>query len=418
MGLNERLHCRPSIVFFLVFAVAEVLTKTDFDMKNAEYNFDTMIVGGGPAGVSTWLHLEKYAPEVAYRTVLIESATFPRDKVCAGGVGGWSADVLDHLDVKLDIPSLFISHVEFRYENRSFHLHRPNFFRIVQRSDFDHALVKIAVSRGLNIHQNERITDVVGDKDWLTVTTNKARYKVQVLVGADGALSVVRRKIMPSSRLCLAPTIQMVSAVNMPFDTEFSEEKIVLDLGPVSEGLQGYLWHIPCLRDNLPFMAHGICDFRIHRAKPRAKIKKIFAHRLASRNIDPDPKLWSSHPIRWFSSEDLVSRPRVLLVGDAAGIEPAFGGGIHLALSYGEVAARTIVDAFTREEFSFKNYSERIESHMMGQWIQECTETARQMYGGELNPLKASQQLFAQREITKDFVSLMLSEIKKKIFSS
>ena len=39
--------------------------------KNA-LDCEVMIVGGGPAGISTWLHLQKYAPQLASHTVVID----------------------------------------------------------------------------------------------------------------------------------------------------------------------------------------------------------------------------------------------------------------------------------------------------------------------------------------------------------
>jgi len=74
-----------------------------------------MIVGGGPAGISTWLHLQKHAPELAERSLVIDKARFPRDKLCGGGLGSWTPTVLKHLAVELDIPSLVVSDVEIRF---------------------------------------------------------------------------------------------------------------------------------------------------------------------------------------------------------------------------------------------------------------------------------------------------------------
>ena len=141
-------------------------------------------------------------------------------------------------------------------------------------------------------------------------------------------------------------------------------------------------------------MAHGIGDFRIFRDKPRADMKKIFRSELQSRNIHTEPKYWSSHPICWFSGEEIVSIPNILLAGDAAGIEPAFGGGIHIAFSYGEVAACTIIDAFQKKDFSFHDYKQRLRSHLVGKYIRMSTRLALEMYGGRMNPLNAAREFF------------------------
>ena len=377
-----------------------------------------IIVGAGPAGISTWLHLQKYAPELANHTLVIDKAVFPRDKLCAGGVGGWSADVLRDLAVDLDIPSVFVSDVDLKFGNEEYRFHQPNFFRIVHRIDFDHALVKNAMSRGLELHQNETFLDALREKNKLIVKTNRAEYSAKALIGADGALSVVSRKMMPSRKPHLAQTIQIYAKADAQFDTEFHEKKISIDLSPCKEGLQGYLWHFPCLIDGTPSIAHGIGDFRIHRDRPKADMKKIFSRELQSRNIHPKPQLWSSKPIRWFSKKDIVSQPNILLVGDAAGIEPAFGGGIHLSLSYGEVAAHAVIDAFEKNDLSFREYGKRLQSHLVGEWINKCTRLALEMYSGRMNPLDAAREVFPERRIPPELLSQMVSELEKALRNS
>ena len=126
-------------------------------------------------------------------------------------------------------------------------------------------------------------------------------------------------------------------------------------------------------------------------------MKRIFGRELESRNIHLGPKTWSSHPIPWNSDDDILSQPNVILVGDAAGVEPAFGGGIHLALSYGEIAAQAIIDAFLNDDFSFRDYQHRIQSHSVGKFIAKCTSLALAMYDGKMNPLDAVQEVFATK---------------------
>jgi flavin-dependent dehydrogenase len=386
--------------------------------KESASDYEVMIIGGGPAGISTWMHLQKYAPQLADRSLVIEKAVFPRDKVCAGAVGSWSKDVLEHLEIELDIPSLFVSDVEFKYGKEIYHLYQPNSFRIVQRMDFDHALAKIAVNRGLELHEGEMLIDLARDQNQLFVKTNKKIYRVQALVGADGALSRVRKKMISTHKPHFAPTIQIFAMVDPRYDIEFNEKKIVFDLTPINKGLQGFVFHFPCLRDGAPSMAHGIGDFRIFPDKPRADMKKIFSSELQSRNIHAEPKYWSSHPICWFSGEEIVSKPNILLAGDAAGIEPAFGGGIHIAFSYGEVAARTIIDAFQKNDFSFHDYKQKVQSHFMGRYIQDCTHAAMEMYSGRVNPLNVVRKLLPERNESPDPVSLMISEVAKTLHTS
>jgi len=75
------------------------------------------------------------------------------------------------------------------------------------------------------------------------------------------------------------------------------------------------------------------------------------------------------HPIRWYSPQNRVSIPRVLLVGDAVGADPIFGEGISMALGYGIIAAREIEESFQRGEFSFRRYKRRLRKSGLGQTL-------------------------------------------------
>ncbi len=353
-----------------------------------------MIVGGGPAGISTWLHLNKHAPELASRAFLIEKEKYPRDKVCGGGLGAWSSIALKQLDIHLDIPSLPISDVEFVYGDEKFTLHQPKQFIMVQRIEFDQMLAKNAVKRGLKLKENESFIDMERKNNFIQVKTDKGEYKVKVLVGADGALSMVRRKMKLPNKPHLAPTLEVYTQVDSQYDFEFDEKKNVVDLTQINEGLQGYIWHCPCIKNNTPHMCHGLADFRIFRDRKKADMKNILSNILQSRNKNMEQETLLSHPIRWFSNEDTISQPNILLAGDAVGIEPAFGGGIHFALSYGNVAAKTVNDAFKNNDFSFKDYKQRIQTHLIGKWIAECTKIANGIYGGKMNPLEGARKVF------------------------
>ena len=366
--------------------------------KDINNNFDIMIVGGGPAGLSTYLHLQEYAPELASRCILIEKEKYPREKLCGGAVGGWSEDILKNLGIKLNIDSMMIDTVECRFVNKKYIHHEPNYFRMVQRKEFDHFLANVALKRGLKIREEEKFLDFERKNNSLIVKTNQDSYKIKALVGADGSLSKVRKKINNTNIENLAPTIEIFSPVNPKFDTEFKEKKVVLDFTPVNEGLQGYVWHFPCLKENKSFINHGIVDFRIHNYPSTKNMKTIFIDELNKRNIDEKNVIFSGHPIRYFSKEDIISQPNVILIGDAAGIEPATGGGIHLALSYGEVATNTLLKSFKLNNFSFDNYKYEFDNSLTGRYIKKLSYLAYDMYSQKMNPLDGIKEIFIKRK--------------------
>jgi len=355
---------------------------------------DILIVGGGPAGISTWLHLHKENPDLAERALVIERDKFPRDKICGGGLGGWTGHVLKYLDIELDIPSLLISDIEFIFGDEKYTLYQPNSFRMVQRLDFDEALVKTAINRGLEIHENELFLDFSRKREKLVVNTNKNRYEAKILIGADGSLSKVRRKIRYSKRSHLAPTLEVFFPSRSKYDQEYEKKKITIDMTPIKKDLQGYIWHVPCLKNGEPHIGHGLADFRVYRTKKRANMKNIFEEELYKRNIKISQRDWLSHPIRCFSFDDTISEKNVLLIGDAAGIEPAFGGGIHFALSYGDIASREISEAINSNDFSFKNYNDNIKSHLVGKFLAKCTRISLDLYNNKLDPIEAAKQVF------------------------
>jgi flavin-dependent dehydrogenase len=100
----------------------------------------------------------------------------------------------------------------------------------------------------------------------------------------------------------------------------------------------------------------GIYDTNILADANRPQLKEPLAHEMSRLGFNLDDYELKGHPIRWFSPENQMSVPRVLLVGDAAGADPLFGEGISIALGYGSLAAHKIVEALQRSDFSFNGY--------------------------------------------------------------
>jgi ribulose 1,5-bisphosphate synthetase/thiazole synthase len=69
-------------------------------------HYEVIIVGAGPAGLSTALHLQQMAPELAERTLILEKARHPRTKLCGGGVTPDAERVLGRLGLDVtEVPT-------------------------------------------------------------------------------------------------------------------------------------------------------------------------------------------------------------------------------------------------------------------------------------------------------------------------
>src|SRR5437868_3146290 len=101
-----------------------------------------IIVGAGPAGVSTWLHLYKQNQALAMDTIVIDKESFPREKVCTGGLTPYVDLVLSQLDINIDISAVPIHFLEFRFKKQIFICHQQDAFKVIQRHEFDYSLVK------------------------------------------------------------------------------------------------------------------------------------------------------------------------------------------------------------------------------------------------------------------------------------
>jgi menaquinone-9 beta-reductase len=363
-------------------------------MPSERNDYEVIIVGGGPTGVSTWLFLNKISTELAHKTLLLEKTKYPREKICGGALGGWTEKSLKQLDIEMNIPSFFVDHIECKMGNDLVQVHRNNFFRIIQRHEFDQRLAEVARNRGSILHENESFEGLERVNDGLLIRTNLAQYHSRVLIGADGALSSVRKQFSISERPVLSPGISVINPANLEFDLEFEKRAALLDFTPVLKGLEGYIWHFPCYLNGQKALNHGIVDFKRNSGKEKVDIKKIFLDNLKSRNVSCQPESLKGYPIPWFKENRALSKPNILLAGDAAGIEPAIGGGIHLAFSYGELAASSIVDAFNKNDFGFEDFLDRYTDSLVGKYISKLNYLSGMMYSDPEKTLAIAKEIF------------------------
>ena len=331
---------------------------------------DILIVGTGPAGVSTALHLLQMDQTWANRMLLVDKAVHPREKLCGGGVTLAGDRMLQQLGLTFAPDHIAVREVHFIYGDEAFVAYGAPAFRVIRRNEFDHWLVQTAIDRGAAVRQGEAVQAITPRENYVEVRTERATIHAQVVVAADGSKSLIRQKLSwptggqaaQANQRQTARLLEVLTAEE-PKLPAIQNGVAVFDFTPLATGLQGYYWDFPSLIQAQPTMNRGLFDSRVRSQRPRAPLIPILTEALRRRQRDLTNYPVQGHPIHWFNAKAHFSQPRILLVGDAAGVDPLFGEGISFALGYGEVAATAIVDAFAQQDFRFRNYREWILRH-------------------------------------------------------
>jgi len=294
--------------------------------------FDAVVVGAGPGGATTAARLAACGARVA----LLERGPIPRDKPCGGGLSPKAYRLVDCeiADLVLARPS----HVLLR---------SPGFGPVtlqarsgqiwmVRRPEFDARLVEHARDRGADVRTNAHVREVRLNPDRTTsVMSDGGEFRSRVVVGADGADSLVARSVgLRRGRdrdytLALEIEGRGVGGVAPDAIVDFALPR-------------GYAWLFP--KGEVWNVGIGTDD--------RAEFRRLRQHladfqaRHGLRFDGPARPIGHKIPV-WRGGEPL-HKGGVVLVGDAAGVaDPFFGEGIAYAIQTGRLAADAAV-AFLR----------------------------------------------------------------------
>jgi geranylgeranyl reductase family protein len=343
-------------------------------------SFDVIIVGGGPAGAAAALQLAMYGPETVRRTLLLEAKAFPREKPCGGGLVSESERFLEHLGVStpnLGVPSVPIEEIRFEYSGGHSVVRSRRFFHVVHRREFDAALLRAVDSRGIEVRDGEPAVQFERHKEGINVRTESgASLDARIVIGADGARSPVRRALVGSVRCerfvaleALTPGHDVASGVG--------PRTAVFDFRPAAAGLWGYAWHFPSFRDGEGWMNRGLAA-RVRSSE--GPLLKLFAGTLSRRGIELEPGSIQGAGAACYDPGRPQGAERVLLAGDAVGIDPWFGEGISVALGTGILAAHAAAAALKSGRFDFAGHARRIRESAVGWSLERKRRVAELFY--------------------------------------
>jgi len=345
----------------------------------SEHDCDAVVVGGGPGGAAAAARLAAQG----FSTILVDRATFPRDKACGDFVGPAALAELADLGVAgtdafgaTNTISDCALHVD---GDRLGALAIPQvgglpaYGRVIPRRQLDAWVLDAARHAGATVLDGRKVTAAEQAPGAVTVYGHSAagpwQLRTRLLLGADGSNSIIARTLRGT-----APRHQdRIVAVRAYFD-HVGGPPSQADICLCSDSFPGYSWLFPCgggqanigvgvVVSAYPQTSHNLRELLLRLIAEDPSMR----HRLRGAHIHG--KILGC-PLTTYNPRLPLVGDRVMLVGDAAGlINPLNGEGIQYALHSARWAAAVAADRLPSgrlDAASLARYEQRVH-HSLGQ---------------------------------------------------
>lgn len=343
------------------------------------------IVGAGPGGTSASIQLSN----LGIPHLLVDKASFPRDKICGDACSGKVVDALKALDVKhytnaTQLPSYGVTFVApngnalrapFK-PNASTNEAAPGF--IAKRIDFDSLMLEKALA-----HPQVTFESGIGlrsytfiDGKWHCYDKNKELQIISdFLIVADGAQSAFARQVanIQQEDKHFAAGIRAYYKGIRDLD-----EENYIELHFLEQFIPGYFWIFP--------LPNGEANVGIGLRSDLLKKRKLDLKKVLFELIENHPKLKERFKdatlidkVRGFglpfgSKKRKLSGNNYVLVGDAGSlIDPFTGEGIGNAMISGIEAGKAIASKINNSDFDLSKYDVEV-YNQLGQELNLSTK--------------------------------------------
>ena len=343
--------------------------------------YEVIIAGAGPGGAAVAARLAQHGR--AARVLVLDRYRFPREKPCGGALTGHADSAMAALDLELRVPSAACWDAEVRFAGFQRTVRMGRAVRVIRREELDADLVAQVRARGVEVVEGEGVVDYAALADRVVVTTSAGRtLEADVLVGADGAASVVRKRLgggaggrgrggedreVPHRLFQLEMVAGGAAAPAMLYD-----------FTPMARGLRGYLWifPVPGGRQNVGLMHYPAAGAR----RGGRELVELLGRGLAEHGIALPGRAARGWPAWGYQPSRPVSAPRVLTVGDAAGIDGLTGEGIAVAMEQALVAGDWIDRGLRERQLGFAGYRRALRRAVVGRELALDRHLARMLY--------------------------------------
>jgi flavin-dependent dehydrogenase len=340
---------------------------------NTHHNYDTIVIGGGPAGST----VATLVAEQGHRVLLLERTSTPQFKIGESLIPAtyWTFKRLGMLE-KLRA-SHFPQKYSVQFYSRTGKASNPFYFFQtnphdsavtwqVLRSEFDQMLLDNAKEKDVEIRRGIGVREVLFEGDTATgvVTQNvdgtRETLHATVIVDSTGQRSLIGRQLNLNTT---EPNLKMASLFTH-YEGGHRDEGI--DEGATlilhTEEKDSWFWSIPLPYNRTSIGVVGELDYLLQNrrdADSKLNFQKIFTEELAKcaplqQRLEGANQLFPIQSTKDFSYRaSRIAGNNWVLVGDAFGfLDPVYSTGLFLALKSGEMAADVIIEAFHKNDFS------------------------------------------------------------------
>jgi geranylgeranyl reductase family protein len=292
-------------------------------------SYDVAIVGAGPAGSTAAYRLAS----AGARVLLLDKATFPRDKPCGGGVTGRAArllpfpidpvveDVVERLDCGL------------RYRHRFSRQARGPLAFMTQRRWLDHFLLEQAAAAGAKVREG--------------VTVDARELDARLVIGADGCNGASAKQLGLAQGIVHGVALE----ANYPHEARFAHAMLV----EIAVIRGGYGWIFP-KGDHVNVGVGGNAD---EGPRLRGELRRL----CEEYGIDPDAAADTRGfrlPMRLPGTQ--LARGNTAVIGDAAGlVDPFSGDGMYEAFLSSQLVADAALDVLAGRAETLEPYQAAVE---------------------------------------------------------